>query len=39
MPRVGSQPTIPAFEGAQTFHALGRAANVTGIKEVSAVTC
>jgi hypothetical protein len=26
MPRVGFEPTIPAFERAKTFHVLGRAA-------------
>jgi hypothetical protein len=28
MPRVGFEPTIPAFEGAKTIHALERAATV-----------
>jgi hypothetical protein len=28
MPWVGFEPTIPAFEGARTFHALDRAATV-----------
>jgi hypothetical protein len=28
MPRVGFEPTIPAFERANTVHALDRAANV-----------
>jgi hypothetical protein len=27
-PRVGFEPTIPAFEGAKTVHALDRAATV-----------
>jgi hypothetical protein len=30
MPRVGFEPTIPAFKRAKTFHALDRAANVIG---------
>jgi hypothetical protein len=30
IPRVGLEPTIPAFERAKTFHALDRAATVTG---------
>jgi hypothetical protein len=30
MPRVGFEPTIPAFERAKTFHALERAATVIG---------
>jgi hypothetical protein len=30
MPRVGFEPTIPAFERAMTVHALGRAATVIG---------
>jgi hypothetical protein len=30
MPRVGFQPTIPAFERAKTVHALDRAATVIG---------
>jgi hypothetical protein len=30
MPRVGFEPTIPAFEGAKTFHALDRADTVIG---------
>jgi hypothetical protein len=31
MPRVGSEPTIPAFERAKTVHALDRAATVIGM--------
>jgi hypothetical protein len=31
MPRVGSEPTIPVFQRAQTVHALDRAATVIGI--------
>jgi hypothetical protein len=30
MPRVGLEPTIPAFERAKTVHALDRAATVVG---------
>jgi hypothetical protein len=30
MPRVEFEPTIPAFEGTKTVHALDRAANVIG---------
>jgi hypothetical protein len=30
MPRVGFEPTIPAFEGAKTFHAIDSAATVIG---------
>jgi hypothetical protein len=30
MPRVGFEPTIPAFELAKTVHALGRAVTVVG---------
>jgi hypothetical protein len=30
MPRVGFEPTIPAFEQAKTVHALDRAATVIG---------
>jgi hypothetical protein len=30
MPRVGLEPTIPAFQRAKTVHALDRAATVTG---------
>jgi hypothetical protein len=30
MPRVGFEPTIPVLEGANTFHALDRAATVIG---------
>jgi hypothetical protein len=29
MPRVGFAPTIPVFERAKTFRALGRAATIT----------
>jgi hypothetical protein len=36
MPRVGFEPTIPAFEQAKTVHALDRAANVTGFCEMQA---
>jgi hypothetical protein len=32
MPRVGFEPTIPAFKRAQTFHALDRAATVIGLE-------
>jgi hypothetical protein len=32
MPRVGFDPTIPAFERAKTVHALDRAATVIGSK-------
>jgi hypothetical protein len=31
---VGFEPTIPAFERAKTFHALDRAAIVTGSRHV-----
>jgi hypothetical protein len=31
VPRVGFEPTIPAFERAQTVHALDRAATVIGV--------
>jgi hypothetical protein len=31
MPRVGFEPTIPAFEEAKTVHALDCAATVIGI--------
>jgi hypothetical protein len=31
MPRVGSEPTIPVFKRAKTFHALERAATVAGL--------
>jgi hypothetical protein len=31
MPRVGFEPTIPAFEWAKTVHVLDRAATVFGI--------
>jgi hypothetical protein len=34
MPRVGLEPTIAAFEGAKTVHALDRAATVIGALEV-----
>jgi hypothetical protein len=30
MPRVGFEPTIPAFEWTKTFHALDRAVTVIG---------
>jgi hypothetical protein len=30
MPRMGFEHTIPVFERAKTFHALDRAATVTG---------
>jgi hypothetical protein len=30
MPLVGLEPTIPVFKRAKTFHALDRAATVTG---------
>jgi hypothetical protein len=30
MPRVGFEPTIPAFERVKTVHALDRASTVTG---------
>jgi hypothetical protein len=32
MPRVGFEPTIPAFERAKTVHALDRAVTVIGIE-------
>jgi hypothetical protein len=32
MPRVGFEPTIPAFEQAKRVHALDRAVTVIGIK-------
>jgi hypothetical protein len=35
MPRVGFEPTIPAFEQAKTVHALDRAATVKWPQEVS----
>jgi hypothetical protein len=35
MPRVGLEPTFPAFERAKTVHVLDRAANVIG----SLMTC
>jgi hypothetical protein len=31
MPLVGFEPTIPVFERAKAFHALDRAATVTGL--------
>jgi hypothetical protein len=31
MPLAGFEPTIPAFKGAKTFHALDPAATVTGL--------
>jgi hypothetical protein len=31
MPLVGLEPTIPVFKWANTFHALDRAATVTGV--------
>jgi hypothetical protein len=36
MPRVGFEPTIPAFERAKTVHALDLAATVMGFCEVVA---
>jgi hypothetical protein len=33
MPRVGSEPMIPAFERAKTVHALDRMATVIGAKD------
>jgi hypothetical protein len=30
MPQAGFEPTIPVFKRAKTFHALDRAATVTG---------
>jgi hypothetical protein len=33
MPRVGFEPTSPAFERAKTFHATDRAATVIGPEE------
>jgi hypothetical protein len=33
MPRVGFEPTIPAFERAKIFHSLDRTATVIGIVE------
>jgi hypothetical protein len=35
MPRVGFEPTIPAFERAKTVHALDRAATVIGCDDVT----
>jgi hypothetical protein len=32
MPLAGSEPTISVFKRAKTFHALDRAAAVTGLK-------
>jgi hypothetical protein len=32
MPLAGFEPTIPVFKRAKTFHALDRAASVTGIQ-------
>jgi hypothetical protein len=37
MPLAGFEPTIPVFKRAKTFHALDRAATVTG--EVVITTC
>jgi hypothetical protein len=34
MPRVGFEPTIPAFERAKTVHALDRTASVIGTVNV-----
>jgi hypothetical protein len=34
MPRVGFEPTIPAFERARTVHVLDRAASVIGINVI-----
>jgi hypothetical protein len=34
MSLVGFEPTIPVFERAKTFHALDRAATVTGGKSM-----
>jgi hypothetical protein len=31
MPLAGFEPTIPVFKWAKTFHALDRAATVTGL--------
>jgi hypothetical protein len=36
MPGVGFEPTIPAFEGSNTVHALDRATTVVGIFENTA---
>jgi hypothetical protein len=33
MPLTGFEPTIPVFKRAKTFHALDRAATVTGIED------
>jgi hypothetical protein len=35
IPRVGFEPTIPAFERAKTVHALDRVATVIGSKHVA----
>jgi hypothetical protein len=35
MPRVGFEPTIPAFERMKTIHALDRATTVIGISVIS----
>jgi hypothetical protein len=37
MPRVGFEPTIPAFERPKTIHALDRAATVIGDQIVAPV--
>jgi hypothetical protein len=37
MPRVGFEPTIPAFERAKTYHALDRAVTVTGWFSITTV--
>jgi hypothetical protein len=34
MPRVGFEPTIPAFERAKTVHALDRAATVLDLLSI-----
>jgi hypothetical protein len=38
MPRVGFEPTIPAFERAKTVHALDRATTVIGLPSVYVIT-
>jgi hypothetical protein len=35
MPLAGFEPKIPVFERAEAFHALGRAATVTGILTIN----
>jgi hypothetical protein len=38
MPLAGFEPTIPVFKRAKTFHALDRAATVTGMYHVYSVS-